>query len=49
VVIPYIFDHANAARIARSVAAKPFLAGWLRTVIISLAVSAFFIIFLYQR
>jgi signal peptidase I len=28
--------------------AKPFVSGWLRDIIISLAVSAFFIIFLYQ-
>jgi len=42
-------DHANAAPgLPDPSRAKPFLAGWLRDVIISLAVSAFFIIFLYQ-
>jgi signal peptidase I len=43
-------DHAKAAPAlpADPSRVRPILSGWLRDVIISLAVSAFFIIFLYQ-
>ena len=33
---------------ARALTPRPFVGGWLRDVVISLAVSAFFIVFLYQ-
>ncbi len=39
---------ATAAPGDRALTPRPFVAGWLRDVVISLAVSAFFIVFLYQ-
>ncbi len=39
---------ATAVAGARASTSRPFLGAWLRDVIISLAVSAFFIVFLYQ-
>ena len=39
---------ATAAAGARASTQRPFVGGWLRDVVISLAVSAFFIVFLYQ-
>jgi signal peptidase I len=49
-ISPVSSDHAKAATSLtdNSSRVRPVVSGWLRDVIISLAVSAFFIIFLYQ-
>jgi signal peptidase I len=49
-ISPASSDHAKAATSLtdNSSRVRPVVSGWLRDVIISLAVSAFFIIFLYQ-
>ena len=45
---PTSSDRAKTALPADPSRLKPILSGWVRDIIISLAVSAFFIIFLYQ-